>query len=199
LTHLRRPSRSQKSDDQEPLGPSNVDGVASVVGAAKRYAGLCAEGKNGSGRRVVFVGMEAVRRDATDLCKEAQRTLHELLFTDRPAAELTNYLHRLVRDLRRGQLDAQLVYRKLLRKEPGSYHSLPPHVKVAQQLGLPVGRLVRYVITTGGPQPAFATTLPLHYDHYIDKQLRPAVQPVLTIYGLDFDQVVGKDLQLKLF
>jgi DNA polymerase-2 len=177
-----------------------LDGVANIPGAAKRYAGLCAEGPNADRRRLVFVGMEAVRRDATDLCKVAQRELHELLFADRPAAEVSNYLHRLVSDLRHGHHDAQLVYRKLLRKEPAGYNGrLLPHVVVAQQLGLPVGRLVRYVITKAGPQPAGQNTRPLDYDHYIDKQLRPAAQPVLALYGLHFDQLVGKERQLKLF
>ena len=177
-----------------------LDGVATVLGAAKRYAGLCAEGPSGERRRLVFVGMEAVRRDATELCKAAQRTLHELLFADRPAVELCNYLHRLLSDLRHGKLDEQLVYRKLLRREPAGYKSRRlPHVVVAERLGIPVGRLVRYVITKAGPQPAGERTSPLDYDHYIDKQLRPAAQPVLALYGLSFDQLVGKDRQLKLF
>ena len=181
-------------------GDLQRDGVASTLGAAKRYAGLCAEGPRGERRRVVFVGMEAVRRDATDLCKEAQRAVHELLFADRPAAELINYLHRLVSDLRRGLHDAQLVYRKTLRKDPASYrHGLPAHAAVARRLALPVGRLVRYVMTTAGPQPAADQTAPLDYEHYLDKQLRPATEPVLALYGLDFAQLVGKDRQLKLF
>lgn len=181
-------------------GDLQRDGVASALGAAKRYAGLCADGPRGDRRRVVFVGMEAVRRDATDLCKEAQRAVHELLFADRPAAELINYLHRLVSDLRRGHYDAQLVYRKTLRKDPASYrHGLPAHAAVARRLALPVGRLVRYVMTTAGPQPAAARTAPLDYEHYLDKQLRPATEPVLALYGLDFAQLVGKDRQLKLF
>jgi DNA polymerase-2 len=195
LTRLRRPAR-RRGDDTPPI---ERDGLLTAPGAAKRYAGLCVDSRDGERRRLVFVGMEAVRRDATDLCKEAQRTLHELLFTDRPAAELENYLHRLVSELRRGQHDAQLVYRKLLRKEPASYKRQPPHVQVAQQLGLPVGRLVRYVITRAGPQPALGATAPLDYEHYIDKQLRPAAQPVLELYGLDFDRIVGKERQLKLF
>lgn len=181
-------------------GDLQRDGVATTLGAAKRYAGLCAEGPRGDRRRVVFVGMEAVRRDATDLCKEAQRAVHELLFADRPAAELINYLHRLVSDLRRGHHDAQLVYRKTLRKDPASYrHGQPAHAAVARRLALPVGRLVRYVMTTAGPQPAAARTAPLDYEHYLEKQLRPATEPVLTLYGLDFAQLVGKDRQLKLF
>lgn len=194
LTRLRRSARRGLGAD------AARSGVASGLGAAKRYAGLCPEGPTGERHRVVFVGMEAVRRDATDLCKEAQRAAHELLFTDRPAAELVNYLHRLLSDLRHGRCDGQLVYRKLLRKEPASYrHRVPAHVAVAQKLGLPVGRLVHYVMTKAGPQPAAWPSGPLDYDHYIDKQLRPALEPVLDLYRLDFDQLAGKDRQLKLF
>ena len=194
LTRLRRESGRASQVERE------LDGVASGPGAAKRYAGLCADGAQAERRRIVFVGMEAVRRDATDLCKEAQRAVHELLFQDRPAAEVINYLHRLVSELRHGRYDAQLVYRKMLRKELASYrHSAPPHVAVARQLQLPVGRIVHYVMTKAGPQPAYQRTSPLDYEHYIDKQLRPAAEPVLALYRLDFDQLIGKDRQLKLF
>ena len=194
LTRLRRDSGRAAAAELA------LDGVSSGLGAAKRYAGLCAEGPSSERRRVVFVGMEAVRRDATDLCKEAQRAVHELLFQDRPAAELINYLHRLVSDLRHGRYDAQLVYRKVLRKELASYrHSAPPHVAVARQLQLPVGKIVHFVVTKAGPQSAFQRTSPFNYEHYIDKQLRPATEPVLALYRLDFDQIIGKDRQLKLF
>ena len=51
-----------------------------AAGARKRYAGLVEES---GGTRVIFTGMEAVRRDWTALAKEVQRELYARLFADR--------------------------------------------------------------------------------------------------------------------
>lgn len=174
------------------------------AGAAKRYAGLVADPQALGGRRVVLVGMEAVRRDATELGREVQRVLFEHLFAERPVVELGNYLHRIVAMLRRGELDTQLVYRRALRRDLADYpqKGAPPHVQVARAqraAGAPVGRIVRYVMTRTGPEPAAARRSPIDYEHYVEKQLRVVAQPVLAQCGLDFDRAVGQDRQLKLF
>ncbi|MFO0572860.1 MAG: DNA polymerase domain-containing protein [Polyangia bacterium] len=178
------------------------------AGAAKRYAGLVEDPTSPGQRRVVLVGLEAVRRDSTDLARETQRALFERLFSDRPAAErasdVADYLQRVVARLRRGDLDDKLVYRRALRRGLDDYsdRAAPPHVAVAraqQAAGLAPGPIVRYVITRAGPEPAAGRKSPLDYDHYVEKQLRVVAQPVLAELGLDFDRAVGRDRQLKLF
>ena len=57
---------------------------------------------------MVLTGMEAVRRDWTELAKQVQREIHLRLFTARP---VDDYLRETVRSLREGGLDPQLVYR----------------------------------------------------------------------------------------
>jgi DNA polymerase-2 len=61
------------------------------------------------------------------------------------------------------------------------------------------GRLVFYVITEGGPEPAAERRSPFDYEHYVQKQVRPVAEPVLDLLHLDFDRVVGDDTQLDLF
>ena len=164
-----------------------------AAGARKRYAGLV---DDESGGHVVFTGMEAVRSDWTELAKEVQRELYERLFHDRPVDE---YLREIVGRLRAGELDGQLVYRKALRKAPEAYTATtPPHVAAARKLGARRGR-VAYVITTSGPQPTEGPHAPLDYEHYVDKQVRAVAEPVLTLLGLDFAEVVGDEKQLRLF
>ena len=164
-----------------------------AAGARKRYAGLV-ETKDGS--RVVFTGMEAVRSDWTPLAKEVQRELYARLFADAPVEE---YLREVVTSLRAGKLDDKLVYRKALRKPTESYtRTTPPHVAVARQLGATRGRIA-YVITTAGPQPAEARKDPLDYDHYLEKQIQPVAEPVLTLLGLDLESVAGAARQMRLF
>lgn len=165
-----------------------------TVGARKRYAGLVErEGE----RRTVFVGMEVVRRDWTELAKRVQRELYERLFADRPVED---YLRQVIADLRAGRLDSQLVYRKALRKGLDEYTATtPPHVAAARKMQAEPGRLVAYVMTTEGPEPASDRRHALDYEHYIEKQVRPVAEPVLSLLGLDFDSVLGHGAQARLF
>ena len=165
-----------------------------TAGARKRYAGLVAEGDR---RRVVFTGMEVVRRDWTDLARRVQRELYERLFSDRP---VDGYLNRVVADLRRGALDDALVYRKGLRKPAKEYTATtPPHVAAARKLGSRPGEVIAYAITRAGPEPASARSAPLDYEHYVEKQVRPVAEPVLQVLGLEFSRVIGDDTQTSLF
>ena len=165
-----------------------------TAGARKRYAGLVEEGGT---TRVVFTGMEVVRRDWTDLAKQVQREMYERLFAGQAVGE---YLRAIVADLRAGRLDKLLVYRKALRKKLADYTaSTPPHVAAARKMTGRPGRLIAYVMTGAGPEPAGETTSPLDREHYVQKQVRPVAEPVLDILGLDFDRITGDDRQPGLF
>jgi DNA polymerase-2 len=163
-------------------------------GARKRYAGLV---RSPSGEQVVFTGMEAVRGDWTVLAKQVQRELYARLFADQPVEE---YLTDVIADLRRGRFDELLVYRKSLRKDPAAYTATtPPHVAAARKLGRRARGRIAYVITTAGPEPLEQRSAPLDYEHYVDKQLRPVAEPVLSLLGLEFSKLSGEDRQLSLF
>ena len=163
-------------------------------GARKRYAGLV---QKGSDTQVVFTGLEAVRRDWTDLARTAQQELYKRLFHGEPVAD---YLKNLIAELRRGERDDQLVYHKALRKPLDSYTSTtPPHVAAARKMSGEPDRLISYLITESGPEPASERRSRIDYQHYVDKQLRPVAEPVLTELGLDFAKVSGEDRQLDLF
>jgi DNA polymerase-2 len=165
-----------------------------TAGARKRYAGLV---ERDGEARVVFTGMEVVRRDWTELAKQVQRELYERLFSDRPVAE---YLHDVVTDLRAGRLDDRLVYRKALRKELDEYTGpTPPHVAAARKMTGDPGRVIRYVMTDDGAEPAEERRSPIDHEHYVQRQVRPVAEPVLDLLDLDFDRVIGDDTQLRLF
>jgi len=163
-------------------------------GARKRYAGL----RHGAAADAVeFVGMEVVRRDWTELAKQVQRELYRRLFADKP---VDDYLRDVVAALRRGELDEQLIYRKGLRKSPEEYTSnTPPHVAAARKSPSPPGRIVAYVMTVAGPEPLDARSAELDREHYLERQIRPVAEPILTSLGRDFDRVIGDDRQLGLF
>jgi DNA polymerase-2 len=171
--------------------PSMRHGTA---GARKRYAGLAdAQGVP----RVVFTGMEAVRGDWTELAKQVQRELYGRLFGDRPVLD---YLRQVIAELRAGEHDERLVYRKSLRKAPGAYTATtPPHVAAARKMPGKTRGKVAYVVTTGGPEPAGDLRHPIDYEHYVERQLRAVAEPVLQLLGQDFDDASGAKKQLSLF
>jgi DNA polymerase-2 len=162
-------------------------------GARKRYAGRIAP--TGA---VEFVGMEVVRRDWTELAKSVQRELYGRLFE---GAEIAPYLADVAARLRAGELDSLLVYRKGLRKDLDAYTaSTPPHVQAARKsAGQTPGRLVAYVVTVAGPEPADQRRHELDREHYVEKQLRPVAEPVLAALSLDFAAVIGDARQIALF
>lgn len=159
-------------------------------GARKRYAGL-----RDDVDQTEFVGLEVVRRDWTDLAKEVQRELYERLFSDQPVED---YLYETATALRAGQLDDKLVYHKGLNRPPNQYKANPPHV-VAARKSREVGRVVHYMITTGGPEPMDNLSNPPDHDHYLNTQVRSVAEPVLEMLGLDFDFVVRNTNQIPLF
>ena len=165
-------------------------------GARKRYAGL----KVGA-TEPEFVGMEVVRRDWTDLAKEIQRGLFGRLFADNTdGEELAGYVSDVVQKLRLGELDRQLVYRRGLRKPVEDYvTNVPPHVQAVKKSANPPPRIVRYVMTVGGPELVDEARSPIDREYYVERQIRPIAEPVLEIFGLSFDSAIGDDKQTDLF
>lgn len=165
------------------------------AGASKRYAGLVET--NGT-KRTIFTGLEAVRRDWTDLARQVQRELYDRLFREEP---VDGYLAETIRRLRSGDLDDRLfIYRKALRKNLSEYTSTtPPHVAAARKMSGEPGRVVEYVWTTQGPEPAEERTSEMDYEHYVEKQIEPVAEPVLEVLGLQFRKVIGDDKQMDLF
>ncbi|MAE65639.1 MAG: DNA polymerase II [Phycisphaeraceae bacterium] len=161
---------------------------------AKGYAGLrMAPGVE----EVEIIGMEAARHDWTNLAHDLQRRLLDLLFHDAPPGDIEQCVARCVEDVRAGRRDADLVYRKRLRKKVDDYtRTSPPHVKAARLLSKPPS-VIHYVMTTDGPQPVGHVSAPLDYGHYVDKQIRPIVHAIAQV--CDIDEQVGGMKQLMLF
>jgi len=163
----------------------------SDVGSKKRYAGSIV-GKDGS-TSIVFKGLEAVRTDWTPLARNFQRELYRRIFSDEPFEQ---YVRQIGRELRTGQLDEQLAYKKRLRRPINEYVSnVPPHVQAARLLEKP-GRSVEYVITVNGPEPVQKRRSPYDYQHYLERQLAPAADGILYFFETDFARLAGNQMSL---
>lgn len=166
-------------------------------GSKKRYAGLV---HTADGEALVFKGLENVRTDWTRLARDFQEHLYGLVFRQQPFEQ---YVKDTAGQLRAGQCDAQLVYRKRLRRRLDEYQrNVPPHVQAARRYvdyGLESprrGDWVEYVMTTLGPEPAAAARGELDYDHYLERQLMPVADGILGFVGRSFSELVDQQIQL---
>ncbi len=161
-------------------------------GAKKRYAGLL---KNEDDEKLEFVGLEFVRSDWTRLAKEFQVELYERIFYEK---EIKDWIREVVKKVSSGEFDDKLVYRKRLRKDVEDYtKSIPQHVRAAKLIDQSSGTIY-YVITKRGPVPVELKHNDIDYQHYIDKQIRPIADSVLSLMGESFDSIV-KTGQLSFF
>jgi DNA polymerase-2 len=164
----------------------------SESGAKKRYAGLIADTDS---NKIEFVGMESVRSDWTKLAKDFQAELYDRILNNK---EIDNWINDLVISLKHGHFDNKLVYRKRLRKDIDEYvKNIPPQVKAARMLD-DKSSSVKYIITKKGPIPIGLNPTDIDYDHYIDKQLKPIADSILSLLGVSFNSIVSSQ-QMNMF
>jgi len=172
------------------------------TGSKKRYAGMI---QNGDEQRLVFKGLETVRTDWTPLAQQFQQELYRRIFRHEPYQD---FIRTTIDNLMAGRLDEQLVYRKQLRRPLAEYQrNIPPHVRAARladdenaRRGRPLQYqqrgTIKYVWTTGGPEPVSYQQSPLDYDHYLSKQLEPVAEGILPFVDDDFATILTGQLGL---
>lgn len=175
----------------------------SEQGSKKRYAGLLE--KDGE-EILIFKGLENVRTDWTKLAKDFQLKLYQMVFHDQDPRE---FILETVRDTLNGDRDSDLVYRKRLRRNLKHYvKNVPPHVKAARiadaenlkrakPLKYQNKGWISYMMTINGPQPMDYITSSIDYQFYVDRQIEPVADGILSFIDLTFKEIV--DQQIGLF
>lgn len=156
----------------------------------KRYAGR----EDGT---LVIVGLEAVRRDWPAVAGRLQEGMLERAFAGEPVAP---FVRTFAGEVLSGARDAELVFSKRVRKASLDRYTAttPPHVQAARKLaerGVRVGPVVRYVVTTSGPEPVVpGAPLPAAIDrrHYVDHVLAGVADAILIELGESFDDALGR-------
>lgn len=174
------------------------------TGSKKRYAGRIVNPDTGESH-LVFKGLETVRTDWTPLAQQFQQQLYQRVFD---GDDVDAFIRDVVACTQQGERDAELVYRKRLRRPIAEYQkNVPPHVRAArladsenQKRGRPEqyqrGGWIEYVITVNGPEPCMYRRSPMDYQHYIDKQLKPIADGILPFIGKEFDTLALPQLGL---
>ncbi|MBT3203193.1 MAG: DNA polymerase II [Gammaproteobacteria bacterium] len=175
----------------------------SEQGSKKRYAGLLKTAKE---EKLIFKGLENVRTDWTELARNFQMKLYQMVFH---SEDPTDYILETVRQTLSGERNSELVYRKRLRRNLASYvKNVPPHVKAARiadaenkKQGKPLKYQnkgwISYLMTTSGPQPMEYVSENIDFQFYVDRQIEPVADGILPFIGLSFKEIV--DLQMTLF
>jgi DNA polymerase-2 len=162
------------------------------AGSKKRYAGY-------SAGKLHVIGLEAVRSDYPPVVQRLQHGMLERVFTD---ANPAPFVRELVASVRGGELDAELVITKRIRKgRLDRYSAKGPHVQAARKLGGNPGRSIRYVMTATGAEPVLlGRPLPPRIDreHYVQKVLRPVAESIFEDLGTSWSAALGEPQQLSL-
>lgn len=174
----------------------------SDAGSKKRYAGLI---RKGDDEKLVFKGLENVRTDWTPLARRVQYDVFWRIFHNE---DVQGYLQEVVQQMRSGKLDEQLVYRKRIRRKLAEYRkNVPPHAQAAKKADAWLaeqgkaaryarGGWVSYYITVNGPEPLECVTSRLDYDHYLQRQLAPAVDGILQSQHLSLEGLMQAQMTL---
>ncbi|WP_425469305.1 DNA polymerase II [Pseudoalteromonas neustonica] len=172
-----------------------------TTGSKKRYVGQV---QTGDEKKLVFKGMETVRSDWTQLAHEFQTELFETLFSDTfNVAMLHPIIESYISRLYAGEFDDKLVYRKKLGQHLADYQkNIPPQVQAVKkhqathpEFEISKGQIVEYVYTTSGAQ-LYLVDHKFDYAIYVEKQIKPIAQMILTPLNQDFISLKKAQLNL---
>jgi DNA polymerase II len=176
----------------------------SEVGSKKRYAGTI--GQPDGSVQFVFKGLETVRSDWSQMARSFQQELYRRIFLDEPYED---YVRAAVASVYEGECDDQLTLRRRLRRKLDEYQkNVPPHVRAARKAdeirksrGLPTdndfgGGWIEYVMTLNGPEPRLYRESGIDYQFYIDKQLAPVADAILSFKSTSLQEITNKQMGL---
>lgn len=179
----------------------------SEAGSKKRYCGMVSRPDAGGKlqEKLIFKGLENVRTDWTPLARRVQHEVFWMMFHDQNPDQ---FLEQVVADLYLGKLDEELVYRKRIRRRLADYQkNIPPHAQAANKADTWLrqqgkasrydrGGWVSYVITLNGPEPLEYHPSALDYEHYVSRQLAPAVDGILQCEGRSLEAILRSQMSL---
>lgn len=171
--------------------------------AKKRYCGLLKDG------RIDVVGLEAVRGDWSELAKEVQEKVIEIVLREESPEGAVEYVRSIIKQLKEGKVPIhKLIIWKTVSKRLEDYEVEAPHIAAAKmlvQMGYDVakGEKVGYIVCKGGEKVA-ARAKPyilvssydeVDVDYYIRKQVIPAAMRILGYFGVRESQFLTEKKQ----
>jgi DNA polymerase I len=178
--------------------------------AKKRYALLVQE-KTAQGikEKIKVKGMETVRRDWCEITTKTIEKVLELVLKEAKVDEAVLLVKNTINEIK--SIDANsaffdsLILTRQYTKSIGSYKNKQPHITVIEKLqkrGIisNVGDRIPFVIIAGNamfveraedPEYAKKKNLPIDVDYYINKQILPPVERILSDFGVTREMLRG--------
>lgn len=170
-----------------------------AAGAKKKYALLS---KNGF---LKIRGFESIRTNYSEISREAQRKILELILKTESPDEALSYLNTVITQLREKIIkNKQTMIEITLQKNLDAYDSSAPHVTVARKMrekGIEIypGLRIPYIIVAGEGRINERAMLPEEvpeggYDseYYVSNQILPTVEKIFELFGIkreDLDKI----------
>lgn len=158
----------------------------------KKYALIDEEG------HITTRGLEVVRRDWSEIAKETQAKVLEVILREGSIEKAAGIVKKVVEDLANYRVPVEkLVIHEQITRELKDYKATGPHVAIAKRLqarGIKVkpGTIISYVVLKGSKKISDRVILFDEYDpgrhkydpdYYIHNQVLPAVLRILEAFG----------------
>ncbi len=165
--------------------------------AKKKYCGLLPDG------RLDTVGLEMVRGDWTEVAKNVQKRVLEIILKEQTPQKAAQFVSQFISDLREKTVPYKdLVIWKTLTKPVEEYAVKAPHVEAAKKLmeegwELSLGDKIGYVIVVGSgrlyekAKPyVLASYDEVDIEYYVSNQVVPAASRILILFGISKDALL---------
>jgi len=176
-------------------------------GAKKKYALLDEEGK------IKIRGFETVRRDWCKLSRETQSKVIELILRNGNEKKAIEHIKKVIKKIKSRDVDDKdLIIKTQLKKPLSEYKANTPHVVAAKKMKeekMPIsqGTLIEYYIAETQDKKSKLVRdkvkLPnekgeYNIEYYLDRQILPAVENILQVFGINIEELINKKNQNNL-
>ncbi len=182
----------------------------------KRYAGWKFELVDGKwADEIEMRGIETVRRDWCPLVSETMMDILNIVLKEGDVQKAIERTKNILDKLRGGQIPPEkLTVVKGITQSLESYKGILPHIELAKKLAMrnpaeapKIGDRIGFVIIRGNqmlskraedPAHIAEHNIPIDSDYYINSQLFPPIERILSAIGIEKSEILGNGRQISL-
>ena len=179
---------------------------AGTFGAKKKYALL------GEDDKLKVRGFETVRRDWCILARRLQNFVIQKVLEDGNEERALDYIKEVIKKIKERKIPREeLIIKTMLQKPISEYKAISPHVIAARKMierEIPIsgGHLIEYFIAETREKKKLVrekVKLPdekgeYNIEYYLKKQILPAVENILQVFGVNINEIIEGKRQTKL-
>ncbi|HDP73808.1 MAG TPA: hypothetical protein ENN46_02515 [Candidatus Woesearchaeota archaeon] len=182
-----------------------VSTKGTMTGAKKRYALMSQDGA------ISVKGFETIRRNWSEIGKEVQMKVLEMILSKKPNNEVESYIKDVVVKIRAKKIEnRKMIITTQLKKPISEYESRAPHVAAAERLReagkrAAPGTIISYIVCSEGKKIADKVRLPeeceqgdYDTDYYINNQILPSIEKIADVVGINAKELITKITQSSL-